>query len=167
MKRRAINPAALSIPTGYSHVATVTGGTAVYVSGQIAFNKDAQIVGIGDLGAQAKQVYENLSGCLKAAGATFQDVVKLVSYVVNLTPDKAATVRAVRREYLGDAPYPASTMVGVTGLVNPDLLIEVEVIAFVADRPARSAASSGKSAAKKNMPSKKASGKKAPAKRKR
>ena len=158
MKRRAINPSALSIPTGYSHVFTVAGGVSIYVSGQIAFNKDGQIVGVGDLGAQARQVYENLDACLKAAGATFKDVVKLVTYVVNLTPDKAATVRAVRREFLGEAPFPASTMVGVTGLVNPDLLIEVEVIAFVSDRPAKSAASKSKSAARKK-PAKKVSAK--------
>ncbi|MFM9885219.1 MAG: RidA family protein [Burkholderiales bacterium] len=155
MKRRAINPAALSVPTGYSHVSTVTGGTSIYVSGQIAFNKEGQIVGLGDVGAQAKQVYENLGACLKAAGASFKDVVKLVSYVVNLTPEKATAVRAVRREYLGDAPFPASTMVGVTALVNPDLLIEVEVIAFVPDRPA----SKKKLAAKKKAPAKKASAK--------
>ncbi len=155
MKRRAINPSALSVPTGYSHVSTVTGGTSIYVSGQIAFNKEGQIVGIGDVGAQAKQVYENLGACLKAAGATFKDVVKLVSYVVNLTPEKAAAARAVRREYLGEEPFPASTMVGVTALVNPDLLIEVEVIAFVPDRPA----SKAKLAAKKKAPAKKASAK--------
>ncbi len=153
MKRRAINPAALSVPTGYSHVSTVTGGTSIYVAGQIAFNKEGQIVGLGDIAAQAKQVFENLSACLKSAGATFKDVVKLVSYVVNLTPEKAAAVRAVRREYLGEGPFPASTMVGVTALVNPDLLIEVEVIAFVPDR----SASRVKLAAKKKAPAKKAS----------
>lgn len=147
MKRRAINPATLSVPVGYSHVSTVTGGTAIYVSGQIAYNKDGQIVGVGDVGAQAKQVYENLASCLKAAGATFKDVVKLVSYVVNLTPEKSAAVRAIRREYLGAEPHPASTMVGVTALVNPDLLVEVEVIAFVPDRP--------KAAAKKGVAKKK------------
>ncbi len=157
MKRRAINPAAISIPTGYSHVSTVTGGVSIYVSGQIAFNKDGQVVGVGDVGAQAKQVYENLDACLKAAGATFKDVVKLVTYVVGLTPEKAAAVRAVRREFLGEAPFPASTMVGVTGLVNPDLLVEVEVIAFVTDRPAKSSAAKSKSAAKK--PAKKVSAK--------
>ena len=159
MKRRAINPAELSVPTGYSHVSTVSGGTSIYVSGQIAFNKEGQIVGIGDVGAQAKQVYDNLSACLKAAGATFKDVVKLVSYVVNLTPEKAAAVRAVRREYLGDGPYPASTMVGVTGLVNPDLLIEIEVIAFVADRAQEAAAKSASRGAKKKTPAKKSAAK--------
>jgi enamine deaminase RidA (YjgF/YER057c/UK114 family) len=153
MKRRAINPATLSTPVGYSHVSTVTGGTAIYVSGQIAYNKDGQIVGVGDVGAQAKQVYENLAACLKAAGATFKDVVKLVSYVVNLTPEKAAAVRAIRREYLGEEPHPASTMVGVTGLVNPDLLVEVEVIAFVPDRrkaaPKKATVAAKKKAAKR------------------
>ena len=59
----------------------------------------------------------------------FKDVFKLVTYVVDLTPEKAAQVRTVRSKYFGDGPYPASTMVGVTSLVNPDLLVEIEAIA--------------------------------------
>ena len=129
MTTNFISPATLSKPTGYSHVAIVAAGKQVHVAGQVALDASGQVVGNGDLGAQAEQVYANLAAALAAAGASFKDVFKLVTYVVNLTPEKAAAIRVVRAKHLGTGPYPASTMVGVTGLVNPDLLVEIEVIA--------------------------------------
>ena len=129
MNTHFLSPATLSKPTGYSHVAIVAAGNQIHVAGQVAFNAEGQLVGKGDVGAQAEQVYTNLGAALAAAGASLRDVFKLVTYVVNLTPEKAAAVRAVRMKYLGDGPYPASTMVGVTSLVNPDLLVEIEVSA--------------------------------------
>ena len=123
------NPSGLSKPTGYSHVAVVSAGRQVHVSGQVALNAQGQVVGTGDVAAQAEQVYANLLAALGAAGAKLSNVFKMVTYVVDLTPDKVLAVRAVRNRHFGDGPYPASTMVGVTALVNPDLLIEVEVIA--------------------------------------
>ena len=129
MTHTTINPAQLSKPTGYSHVAIVAPGKQVYLAGQVALDTSGTLVGKGDLGAQAAQVYRNLEAGLAAAGLGFKDVFKLVTYVVDLTPEKAAQVRAVRSTYFGDGPFPASTMVGVTSLVNPDLLVEIEVIA--------------------------------------
>ena len=129
MPTRFDNPASLAKPTGYSHVAIVTAGRQVHVAGQVALGADGQIVGKGDLAAQAEQVYGNVTRALEAAGAKLSDVFKVVTYVVDLSPDKAAAIRVVRLRHLGDGPYPASTMVGVTSLVHPDLHIEVEVIA--------------------------------------
>ena len=129
MPARFENPASLSKPKGYSHVAVVAAGPQVHVAGQVALGADGQIVGKGDLAAQAEQVYGNVTRALEAAGAKLSDVFKVVTYVVDLSPDKAASIRGVRARHLGDGPYPASTMVGVTSLVHPDLLIEVEVIA--------------------------------------
>ncbi len=127
-----LNPAGLSKPTGYSHVTVVQAARLVHVAGQVALNAEGQVVGRGDLAAQAGQVYANLATALAAAGAGFKDVIKVVTYVVNLSPDKAVAVRAVRNHHLGEGPFPASTMVGVTSLVNPDLLIEIEVVAAIA-----------------------------------
>jgi enamine deaminase RidA (YjgF/YER057c/UK114 family) len=124
-----LSPAMLSKPTGYSHVAIVDAGKQIHISGQVALNAAGEVVGKGDVGAQAEQVYANLITALAAAGASLGDVFKLVTYVVNLTPEKAAAIRAVRMKHLGAGPYPASTMVGVTSLVTPDLLVEIEVIA--------------------------------------
>lgn len=134
MERRFINPLELSVPTGYSHVVISSAGRTVHVSGQVAFDTTGRIVGAGDLRAQAMQVYENLKAALVAADASFADVVKVTTYVVDLSTDKAAVLREIRAQYLPDGQKPASTMVGVTSLVRPELLVEVEVIAVLADR---------------------------------
>jgi enamine deaminase RidA (YjgF/YER057c/UK114 family) len=128
-----INPSAVSKPFGYSHVCVVPAGRQVHVSGQVALDAAGALVGTNDVAAQAAQVYANLAACLAGAGATFADVVKIVTHVVGLTPEAAAAIRAVRMQYLGAGPYPASTMVGVPALVDPRLLIEVEVIAALKD----------------------------------
>ena len=126
------NPAALSAPTGYTHIVEVTGpARIIYISGQIAYDKDGKIVGAGDMKAQAEQVFKNLETALAAAGATFADVVKMNSYITDMS--KVQVVRDVRARYFTDAT-PASTFVEVKGLVRPELLLEIEVIAVVAPR---------------------------------
>lgn len=123
------NPAGLAKPTGYSHVAVVTAGRQVHVSGQVALDANGNLVGKGDIGVQAEQVFANLKAALASVGTDFSKVFKMVTYVVDLTPDKLPPVRAARAKQFGDGPYPASTLVGVTALVNPDFLLEIEVIA--------------------------------------
>jgi enamine deaminase RidA (YjgF/YER057c/UK114 family) len=126
------NPPGLSTPRGYTHVVSVTGGRTLYISGQVAFNAQGEVVGKGDLRAQARQVYENLRLALAGAGASFKDVVKLNTYVVNFKSEDLGTLREVRAEALkGLAVPPASTLVGVQALANPDFLIEVEAVAVV------------------------------------
>ena len=123
------NPPALSAPTGYTHIVEVTGPVkTIYISGQIAFDKDGKVVGAGDMKAQAEQVFKNLQTALTAAGATFADVVKMNSYITDMS--KVQAVRDVRARYFKDAT-PASTFVEVKGLVRPELLLEIEVIAVV------------------------------------
>jgi enamine deaminase RidA (YjgF/YER057c/UK114 family) len=124
-----LNPQTLSHAMGYSHVTVVAGGRHAHISGQVALDARGAIVGVGDLAAQTQQVYDNLAAALDAVGVDFTRVFKVVTYVVDLTPEKANIVRGVRMEYLEDGPYPASTTVGVTSLVLPDFLIEIEVIA--------------------------------------
>jgi enamine deaminase RidA (YjgF/YER057c/UK114 family) len=131
MTRENLNPTTLSVPRNYSQVTVVASAKQVHISGQVALNAAGEVVGKGDLGAQTEQVYVNLGHALAAAGAQLGDVFKIVTYVVDLTPDKVATVRAARSKFVGDGPFPASTMVGVTGLVHPDLLIEIEAIAAI------------------------------------
>jgi enamine deaminase RidA (YjgF/YER057c/UK114 family) len=126
-----LNPPTLSKPTGYSHATLVTAGRQVHVSGQVALNAAGEIVGKGDIAAQTEQVYENLTIALSAAGADMRQVFKLVTYVVDLTPARAAEIRKVRLAHLPEGNYPASTMVGTTALVHPDFLIEVEAIALL------------------------------------
>ncbi|MEA2322572.1 MAG: 2-iminobutanoate/2-iminopropanoate deaminase, partial [Solirubrobacteraceae bacterium] len=96
----------------------------------VAFGPDGEIVGEGDIVAQTRQVMENLRIALEAAGATFADVVKIVNYVTDVT--EYPKIAPVRAEYLKE-PYPVSTMVEVSGLMVPELLIEIEATAVVHD----------------------------------
>ena len=126
------NPPTLSKPTGYTHIVEVTGpNKTIYISGQIAYDMKGEVVGAGDMKAQAEQVFKNLAAALKAAGATFSDVVKMNSYITDMS--KIQAVRDVRARYFKDVT-PASTFVEVKSLVRAELLLEIEVIAFI---PAR------------------------------
>jgi enamine deaminase RidA (YjgF/YER057c/UK114 family) len=126
------NPPELSKPTGYTHVVETIGNVKmVYVSGQVAFDGNGNVVGAGDMNAQTEQVFKNLDVALRAAGATFADVVKMNGYTTDVS--KVAVVREVRARYFG-ANAPASTFVEVKGLVRPELMLEVEVVAAVRGR---------------------------------
>lgn len=120
----------LSTPRGYSHVVAAS-GRMIFVAGQIALDKDGNLVGAGDLRAQTTQVLGNVKAALAAAGATFADVVKQNTYVVGLSPDKLPIIREVRSQFFPAENPPASTLVGVTALAMEGLLIEVEVVAVV------------------------------------
>jgi enamine deaminase RidA (YjgF/YER057c/UK114 family) len=128
---RLSNPPTISTPRGYSHIAEVTGGgRIIYISGQVALDREGNLVGDGDMAAQAEQVYQNLKAALEAVGATFDNVVKMTSYIVDMS--KMQVIRDVRDKYINTANPPASTAVGVTTLVHPKLLLEVEAVAVVA-----------------------------------
>jgi|SRR5688572_25966249 len=141
MKKDYLNPPALSKPGTYTHTVTVEAATRlVYVSGQIAFARDGSVVGKGDMRAQSEQVFANVTSALEAAGATWADVVKVNSYMVNMSPDALAAYREVRARFLKPGQLPASTLVGVTRLVHEDLLLEVEVVAALGAATARAKA---------------------------
>ena len=128
---RFINPPGLAKSPRYSHVAEVTRGKLVFVSGQVAQDVNGNPVGAGDMKAQAKQVFENLKVALAAAGASEKDVVKLTSYVVDIARN-IEPYREARQEAWGNVPVPpTSTTVGVSALVRPEYLLEVEAIAVV------------------------------------
>jgi len=123
-----IQPEGLTRPPGYTHV--VVAGNTVYISGQVAMNETGEVVGKGDLRAQVVRAYENLAACLKSAGVTFNEVVKMNTYVVNMKPEDLAVIREVRTNYLNKEHPPASTLVGVQTLASPDWLVEIEAVAI-------------------------------------
>ncbi|MFB6548510.1 RidA family protein [Streptomyces sp. NPDC056405] len=113
----------------YTHVVLGT-GRFVAVSGQLALDEDGELVGEGDPAAQARQVFENLRRCLSAAGATFDDVVKLTFFVTDMAHMSA--IRAARAEHIPDDRLPAASAVQVAALVRPEFLMEIEAFAVVA-----------------------------------
>ncbi|MFF0965465.1 RidA family protein [Streptomyces sp. NPDC003703] len=112
----------------YSHVVMAT-GRLVAVSGQLPLDEDGRLVGEGDPAAQARQVFENLRRCLAAAGAGFDDVVKLTYFVTDIAHLPA--VRTARAAHIPDDRLPASSAVLVAALVRPEFLMEIEAFAVV------------------------------------
>ncbi len=128
---RLINPETIAPPTGYSHVVEARGNRTVYISGQVALDRQGNLVGADDMGAQAEQVFQNLQSALRAVGAGFDDVVKVTYFVVDMSQMQA--VRDVRARYFNPAAFPASTAVEVKGLVRKEFLLEIEAVAVLGE----------------------------------
>lgn len=131
MPAEFLNPASLCPTFGWTHVVSVTGGKTIYISGQVGINEKGEVVGKGDLKRQTEQAFENVRLALAAVGGTFKDVVKTNLYVVGFRPEHIAIIREVRSRYVWAEHPPSSTLVGVSALVGPDWLIEIEAVAVV------------------------------------
>lgn len=133
MAAERLNPAGLYDPVryGFSHASITEGGRTIHLAGQVAWDENYNVVGVGDLAAQTRQVVANLRAVLAAAGATPADVARIRTYVVNHTPDKLAIVGPELGALFGDALPAPNTFIGVQALALPDFLIEVEAIAVV------------------------------------
>ncbi len=104
-------------------------GNQVYIAGQTAMDEKGNVIGKGDIEAQTRQVFENLQKCLEAAGAGFDQVVKLNIFSTNLDAH-LATIANFRKKYFPREPV-ASTTVQIPRLVHPDWLLEIEAIAIL------------------------------------
>ena len=114
----------------YSHVVTVNGpGKTIYIAGQLARDEAGNIVGKGDMRAQMEQTFKNLDLCLKAAGASWADVVKSNTYVTDYP--EFAKCSDVRMRYFGVAS-PTSTTIQISRLAQEEAMVEIEMIAVVA-----------------------------------
>jgi enamine deaminase RidA (YjgF/YER057c/UK114 family) len=130
MALELINPERLPMPTSYTHVIAATGGRLVFVSGQVADDASGDLVGPGDLAAQARQAFANLGRCLAAAGAAPEQVAKITIYVVGHRSEYLPDISAARIAVFGDHK-PADTLVGVQTLAEPGYLIEVDATAVL------------------------------------
>ena len=134
MRKQYLNPKQIFHSPFFTHTTTVSGpAKLVYVSGQVSYDRDGFVIGKDDIRAQTEQVFKCLTHNLQAAGATWSDVVKLNGYMVKMNTDSLNLYREVRSRFLDPKRLPASTLVGVKRLVHEDLLLEVEVIAAVAE----------------------------------
>lgn len=136
-KRAFINPERVRRIGAFSHAVASTGGVTVHVSGQVAVDADGSVIAPGDMKAQAAAVFDNLGHILKEAGGSYEDVVKLTHYVVNLKPEHRAVITEIRNRHVNQTTPPASTMIGVPALVMDGLVIEVEVVAVIDESRAK------------------------------
>ena len=120
----------LGKPTGSSYSAgvSVPVGRLVFISGIVAMDENGDVIAPGDMEGQTRRVFDRIGELLGEAGADFQDVVKITTYVTDMS--KYADFSKVRGEVFQDG-YPASATVGVSALVKDGLLVEVEAIAVV------------------------------------
>ncbi len=127
--RQLVNPPELHPAPGFSHVAVAEGSRVVHLAGQVALDREFGIVGGDDLGEQTRAAMRNVEAALTAAGASWDDVVRRTIYTLH--PTEYETITAAIDEVTGGAEHPAQTIVGVTGLAVPGLLIEVECTAVI------------------------------------
>ncbi len=128
-----VNPETLHRNPAFSQAIAVEGPyRTVYVGGQNAVDVDGNVVGQGDIEAQAEQVARNLQAALEAAGATLDDVVKLTIYLVE--PHSAfPAYGAFQRVWGMPAIPPTISLLYVSGLFQPDFLVEVDAVAVIAE----------------------------------
>jgi enamine deaminase RidA (YjgF/YER057c/UK114 family) len=113
----------------YWHVLSVSGAQRfIFISGQLPRAKDGSVIAKGDMAGQIKAVCENIQVCLKEAGATLEDLVRITCYTTDI--EEFHRHAKVRNEYFGKA-LPASTAVEVRRLGHPDFMIEIEATAVV------------------------------------
>src|SRR3954470_16436337 len=110
----------------FSQAVIASGTRTIYVSGQVSIDERGAVVGAGDLAAQTTQAMRNVGLALAAAGASYADIVKITTFVVNYQPDHRAIIGTARAAFFGDGKLPASTLIGIAALALPEWLVEIE-----------------------------------------
>ncbi len=131
MVRKAITSPKLPAPMrggAFSAGVEAPAGRTVYVSGQVSMDADGNVVGEGDVARQTEKVLENVKAVLEAAGGEMEDIVKVTVFILDMA--QYDEIHEVRRRYFSE-PYPASSMVEVSALIDPRLLIEIEAVVVI------------------------------------
>lgn len=133
MPKERINPPQLfpSLQYGFSQIVVSSGGRTVYLSGQVAWDEQQQIVGPGDLRAQIWQTFRNIKTAMAAAGGGLSDIVSLRIYIVEEQMSNSHHVSEALLAHFPQSQAPATTWIGVRSLANGDFLIEIEATAVV------------------------------------
>ena len=112
----------------FPHAVSVEGKRMIFVSGQLAWDKDGNVVGKDDMRVQFRQVCENIAQALAESGASWEDVVQTNTYVTDM--DAFFQCTDIRHEFFGPG-WPTSTTLEVSRLAHPDMLVEIEAVAVV------------------------------------
>ncbi len=126
---RFLNPDGLFKPATFSQIAIASGDTVAYISGQTARDEKSNVVGAGDVRKQAEKVFENLRVAVEAAGGSMEDIAKITTYIVGLKPDDRLWIGEMVKKHFPKPP--AHTLVGISALAAPELLIEIEAVAVL------------------------------------
>ena len=126
MVHEILKPKSVHPVEGYSHAAKA--GKTLYISGQVAKDRDGKLVGQGDFETQARQVFTNLKNILEEAGGSLAHIVKMTTFLTHFHYRDA--FRNVRQEFFTE-PFPPHTFLIVQSLAMPEYLIEVEAVAVM------------------------------------
>jgi enamine deaminase RidA (YjgF/YER057c/UK114 family) len=132
MSLEPVNPGDLATPETYSHVIVASGSRWVFVAGQVAEDRQGNLVGPGDLAVQARQAFENVGRALAAAGARPEQVAKITIFVVDYRNEALSVIEEARAALFGEHK-PVDALIGVKTLAHPGGLIEIEAIAVLDD----------------------------------
>lgn len=128
--RREIRIEKLSPPVSH-YTDAVQFGNLLFISGMVSVDSNGKVMHRGDVAAQTRKIFENMKLLLETAGAGFKDVLKVTLFLRNI--EDRAKVNPVRQEFFGSA-RPASTLVEINKLIDPDLLIEIEAVAGIPEK---------------------------------
>jgi enamine deaminase RidA (YjgF/YER057c/UK114 family) len=126
-----LRPEGLLHNPAFSQVVVASGTRMILTAGQVSIDERGALVGPGDVGAQTAQCMRNIGLALTAAGASFADIVKITTYVVNYSPEHRAVIGKARAPFFANRPPPASTLIGVSALALPEWLVEIEAVAVI------------------------------------
>ncbi len=115
----------------FSQVVLASGTRTIYTAGQVSIDEKGATVGAGDLAGQTAQAMRNVGLALAAAGASYGEIVKITTYVVNYKPEHRTVIGKARAPFFANKVPPASTLVGVAALAMPEWLVEIEAVAVI------------------------------------
>lgn len=135
MPKEHLNPPELfpSLQYGFSQVVTTTPGKMIFISGQVAWDAQQNLVGSNDLKEQTLQSLRNIEKALHAAGGTLTDIVSMRLYIVDYASEKAPAIKDALLTTFGSRRPPACTWIGVSALADEGFMIEIEVVAVLAE----------------------------------
>ena len=123
------NPPGSPTPKSYHHVVSTEGGRTIFLSGQVAFDSDHQIVGKDDVVAQTRQTMRNLKAAVETGGGQMSDIVQITTHVVHYDPTQLDDITGTIAEFFPPECLPTNTLIGVESLSTEVLLIEIGGIA--------------------------------------
>ena len=130
MKETYLNFPGAPTPKSYHHVITSEPGRMIFLSGQVAFDSDRNIVGENDVVAQTRQVMRNLKAAVETGGGQISDILQITTHVVDYDPKQLDDITGTIAEFFEPKCLPTNTLVGVDSLSTTGLMIEIGGIAI-------------------------------------
>lgn len=129
MKKTYLNFPGAPTPKSYHHVINTEPGRMIFLSGQVAFDSDRNIVGENDVVAQTRQTMRNLKAAVETGGGQISDILQITTHVVDYDPKQLDDITSTIAEFFEPKCLPTNTLVGVSSLSTPGLMIEIGGIA--------------------------------------